>query len=38
MKDKQGRLPLDMALGADGRGEQTVRESAAALLRKRMNP
>ena len=37
LKDKQGRLPLDMALGAGGRGEQTVRESAAALLRKRMN-
>jgi ankyrin repeat protein len=37
LKDKQGRLPIDMALGAGGRGEQTVRESAAALLRKRMN-
>jgi ankyrin repeat protein len=37
LKDKQGRLPLDMALGAGARGEQTVRESAAALLRKRMN-
>jgi uncharacterized protein len=38
LKDKQGRLPLDMALGAGGRGEQTARESAAALLRRRMNP
>lgn len=36
LKDKQGRLPLDMALGAGGRGEQTVRDSAAAILRKRM--
>lgn len=37
LKDKQGRLPLDLALGAGGRGEQTVRDSAAAILRKRMN-
>jgi ankyrin repeat protein len=37
IKDKQGRLPLDMALGSGGRGQQAVRESAAALLRKRMN-
>jgi ankyrin repeat protein len=38
IKDKQGRLPLDLALGSGGRGQQTVRESAAALLRRRMNP
>jgi ankyrin repeat protein len=37
LKDTQGRLPLDMALGAGGRGEATVRESAAALLRRRMS-
>ena len=37
LKDKQGRLPLDLALGAGGRGEQTVRDSAAAILRRRMN-
>jgi len=36
VKDKQGRLPLDLALGG-GRGQQTARESAAAILRKRMN-
>ena len=36
VKDKQGRLPLDLALGGGGRGQQTVRESAAAILRKRM--
>ena len=36
-KDKQGRRPLDLALGAGGRGQQTVHESAAALLRRRMN-
>ena len=38
IKDKQGRLPLDLALGSGGRGPQTVRESAAALLRRRMKP
>jgi ankyrin repeat protein len=37
VKDKQGRLPLDLALGAGGRGQPTVHESAAALLRRRMN-
>jgi uncharacterized protein len=37
LKDKQGRLPLDLALGAGGRGEQTVHEGAAAILRKRMS-
>ena len=36
VKDRQGRLPLDLALGAGGRGQQTARESAAAVLRKRM--
>lgn len=39
LKDRQGQLPLDLALGAGGRGQQTVRESAASVLRKRMeNP
>jgi len=35
LKDKQGRLPLDLALGAGGRGGRggPVRESTAALLR-----
>ena len=37
VKDKQGRLPLDLALGGGGRGQQAARESAAAILRKRMN-
>ena len=37
VKDKQGRLPLDLAIGGGGRGQQTERESAAAILRKRMN-
>jgi len=37
LKDKQGRLPLDLALGAGGRGQPTVHESAAAVLRRRMN-
>ena len=37
IKDKQGRLPLDLALGSGGRGQQTVRESTAALLRRRMS-
>ena len=36
VKDNQGRLPLDLALGAGSRGEPAVRESAAAVLRKRM--
>ncbi len=40
LKDKQGRLPLDVALGAGGgSGQPAVRESAAAILRRRMgNP
>ena len=37
LKDKQGRLPLDIALGAGGRGQQAPRDSAAAILKKRMN-
>ena len=37
LKDKQGRLPLDLALGAGGRGQPTVHESAAAVLRRRMS-
>jgi len=37
VKDKQGRQPLDLALGGGGRGQQTARESAAAILKKRMN-
>jgi ankyrin repeat protein len=37
IKDKQGRLPLDLALGSGGRGQQAVRESAAAILKKRMD-
>ena len=38
IKDRQGRLPIDLALGGGGRGQQTPREGAAAVLRKRMNP
>jgi ankyrin repeat protein len=35
LKDKQGRTPLDVALGAGGRGgPAAVRESTAALLRR----
>jgi ankyrin repeat protein len=37
LKDKQGRLPLDLALGAGGRGQPAVHESTAAVLRRRMN-
>jgi ankyrin repeat protein len=36
VKDKQGRLPLDLAMGGGGRGQQSPRESVAALLRQRM--
>ena len=37
VKDKQGRLPLDLALGGGGRGQQGPRDGAAAILRKRIN-
>jgi len=41
VKDKQGRTPLDFALGGGGRGRAggppVVRESTAALLRQLMN-
>jgi len=37
LKDRQGRLPIDLALGGGGRGQQAVRESVAAVLRTRMN-
>jgi ankyrin repeat protein len=41
IKDKQGRTPLDFALGAGGRGRAggppVVRESTAALLRQLMS-
>jgi ankyrin repeat protein len=38
LKDKQGRTPLDVALGAGGRGgPSVVRESTVALLRRLAN-